>query len=1040
MTPPNARILPLGAGSARLLAFAVLFHLASFASAAAPDAKRVAFDIPSATARDSFKQFAAQSGTQVLYAIEVVEAVKTNAVKGEYSPREAIDRMLAGTTLAAQQTESGAIAVRRSADSEKNVPRAAQVATSDRPKNNSADRNGTPGEVAIELSPFVVSSDQDVGYLAGNTLSGSRLNTPLRDTAASLSVLTQEFLSDIGATSLTDAMAWTNNAQEEIGDTDPNDNGNFSFPTTRFRVRGVRSGVTRNYFNWNTHVDTYNVERIEEQRGPNSILFGIGSAGGLINTSTKRASTTRSFRNVQATFSSYGGYRGTLDINQAAINGKLGVRLNTVYGHAGSYRHHAFLDNRRIDLAVTYQLAPRTQLRAEFETGDVRQNVARNVPLIDRITFWLAAGSPTFATPPATNRALGVLNYGAPARVTYFGATGQLFNVARQARAHGISGGANTPLQDERLGDRSVNTGGPGQLRLGYDRAISVVLDQRLGEKTYLELSYNHVESHTRTTNAFVGVIDAGALSADPNQFLPNGQPNPNVGRKMFEGAWARWAGDPRMDNVRLSASTELNLGKWGQYRLAALVEHESRVDRGGGKSEVWADRPFNAIPENNANRVYRRSYVNDGDWVNYHIPGPTPIVNMVDPVSGRTLTSTWINLAANTRDDPSYQDSMLFAGQARYFKNRLALSAGLRKDWLDVHDRNTRRNPDTQIWEVNYGSAFDFSYTGRTTTLGAVGHVSKNISVFYNQSDNFDLPNIAHRVLPDGRSPSGPEGKGQDVGLALELLGGQFYVRAARFASGIKGVSTFGDGSGNQPNVQNLTNSIADTLIANNLLAPAAADARRVTQTAFLTDEDSEGYEVSLTGNLTKHWRLLVNYSYTDSFRANVGPEFTAWRSANLAWLQSLPQGLVTASGATIGELITDFESDYNETVVEGAGRTALGTRHHKVNLFTRYTFSGGRLNGLFLGGGYRHQSKLITGYANDRPVHGNSFWSANLAIGYRLTQVPILRRVNLQLNVANLFDDRKPLITRRDDDGSIARWTVIAPRSWRFTASTSF
>jgi len=49
-------------------------------------------------------------------------------------------------------------------------------------------------EAAIELSPFVVTTDKDLGYLAGNTLSGSRLNTKLYDTSASISEMTKEFL------------------------------------------------------------------------------------------------------------------------------------------------------------------------------------------------------------------------------------------------------------------------------------------------------------------------------------------------------------------------------------------------------------------------------------------------------------------------------------------------------------------------------------------------------------------------------------------------------------------------------------------------------------------------------------------------------------------------------------------------------------------------------------------------------------------------------------------------------------------------------
>ena len=57
------------------------------------------------------------------------------------------------------------------------------------------------GEV-IELSPFTVNTTSDVGYRAENTLAGSRLNTKLRDTPASISVFTKEFLDDLGITDI----------------------------------------------------------------------------------------------------------------------------------------------------------------------------------------------------------------------------------------------------------------------------------------------------------------------------------------------------------------------------------------------------------------------------------------------------------------------------------------------------------------------------------------------------------------------------------------------------------------------------------------------------------------------------------------------------------------------------------------------------------------------------------------------------------------------------------------------------------------------
>src|SRR5690606_444480 len=65
----------------------------------------------------------------------------------------------------------------------------------------------------IQLSPFEVNTDQDVGYLAANTLAGSRFNTALRDTPAAISVMTPEFLSDIGAFSVSEALSWATNVE-----------------------------------------------------------------------------------------------------------------------------------------------------------------------------------------------------------------------------------------------------------------------------------------------------------------------------------------------------------------------------------------------------------------------------------------------------------------------------------------------------------------------------------------------------------------------------------------------------------------------------------------------------------------------------------------------------------------------------------------------------------------------------------------------------------------------------------------------------------
>src|SRR3954469_10929805 len=61
-------------------------------------------------------------------------------------------------------------------------------------------------EKRVELSPFEVRTDKDTGYTATSTLAGSRLNTSLRDPPAAISVFTKEFLDDIGAINVTEAL------------------------------------------------------------------------------------------------------------------------------------------------------------------------------------------------------------------------------------------------------------------------------------------------------------------------------------------------------------------------------------------------------------------------------------------------------------------------------------------------------------------------------------------------------------------------------------------------------------------------------------------------------------------------------------------------------------------------------------------------------------------------------------------------------------------------------------------------------------------
>jgi iron complex outermembrane receptor protein len=892
----------------------------------------------------------------------------------------------------------------------------------------------------VQLNPFNVNESADVGYLAANTLAGSRLNTALKDTPATIDVMTSEFLSDLGATNPTEALIWGNNIQQDLADTAAigaagNDNTFFQTAPS-FRVRGISATIMRNYLPWNLQMDDYNIDRIEEAHGPNSILFGIGSAGGIINISTKQASLGRSFRTAGAMVGSFGGYRGTLDVNQSTLGGKLAVRVNSVYDHEGDFHTYGFNDSRRIDVASTYQATASTRARVEFEAGATHENLT-SYGLLDGLSSWLGAGRPTYASAANANPALGVGKYGTAARTTYVANSNTVINMAKQN--FGTTNG--NVIEDPSLASPDINGGGPSQLRDTYYTAVTTVLEQRIGPRTDLQFSYNHQNQHSQLYRLGSGDSDGGALSFDPDLTLASGAANPYGGRLMLDGSWQRVRKEFRGDFSRVTASHEEDFHQWGRYRLAALAEYDYTVNAGTTSAEAWAGAPFNAAPENAANLVYRRTYVREGDWGTYYHSGPAVdglISNLTDPVSGKTLSSTWVRTNSQN-NDPTKQSTLLIGGQAHYLSDRLIIGGGYRHDGETIKLRGVARDPASNAFQTDWAHASSFDYTGRTATFGAVAHVTNTISLIYNQSNNFSLP-ANTLILPDSHPGANPVGKGRDMGISFSLFDDKLSARIVYYQSGVKGATAAHGFGSSTTSPASLTSNILSALVAQGLISQATADARTVQANGISYDRDSSGYELNVVGNLTHNWSVQANYSYTTSAEKNIGPELKAWAAQVLPYFQTFDPNIV-AGTQTIGQILANFQTAI-QTQFALEGLDVEGNRRQKLNLFTRYAFSAGPLKGLYLGGGYLHQSKTVAGEVSSLgPIlFGRSYWLATALAGYRFGHVPLVDRLKLQLNINNLFDADRPLVTSLNPDNSIRRAVPVAPRTWRLSATVEF
>ena len=132
--------------------------------------------------------------------------------------------------------------------------------------------------------------------------------------------------------------------------------------------------------------------------------------------------------------------------------------------------------------------------------------------------------------------------------------------------------------------------------------------------------------------------------------------------------------------------------------------------------------------------------------------------------------------------------------------------------------------------------------------------------------------------------------------------------------------------------------------------------------------------------------------------------------------------------------------ESIVSQTSAEGLG--AIGNRRYKANLFTRYDVSIERLRGLYIGGGYRYQGKMLIGrnLTTGSLQYSPATVKTDALIGYRFTLPRNRARVNIQLNIDNVLDDTDPVILRYTDSGLVRRFTVAEPRTYRLSTSLQF
>ena len=168
----------------------------------------------------------------------------------------------------------------------------------------------------IVLSAFEVRSAKDSGYRVQNSVATTGVAQALMDTPLPITVITGEFLRDIGKSGFLGALSYVSSVA--LDDNAPNGNfsagagrGNGQGNSTRFRGQPY-NGTFRNGLRQFYGFDTENVDRIEVAKGPMAVFIGGATIGGEVNNVTKKPLFARQ-EEVTLRIGSHETYKGSVD-------------------------------------------------------------------------------------------------------------------------------------------------------------------------------------------------------------------------------------------------------------------------------------------------------------------------------------------------------------------------------------------------------------------------------------------------------------------------------------------------------------------------------------------------------------------------------------------------------------------------------------------------------------------------------------------------------------------------------------------------------
>jgi catecholate siderophore receptor len=296
----------------------------------AANARRLTFAIDAGPLQDVLARFEQATGMRVVLSDAAIAGIQSPGVTGTLTVSEALQEILAGTSVAFTFS--------------------------------------TPDLIRLELR----AQEEFVAVTADAPATTSRKFTePLRDVPQTITIVPASVIEAQGATTLRDVLRNVTGISIQAGEGGVPAGDNLSIrgfsARTDFFIDGLRDvgGYTR---------DPFNVEQVEVVKGPSSSIAGRGSTGGVINLATKTPHLGAA-RSLSLGLGSSDYKRGTLDVNQP-IAGSAALRLNVMWNDSDTPGRDA-VANQRWGFAPSLGLGIGSTTRVTFDYAHLAQD---NVP------------------------------------------------------------------------------------------------------------------------------------------------------------------------------------------------------------------------------------------------------------------------------------------------------------------------------------------------------------------------------------------------------------------------------------------------------------------------------------------------------------------------------------------------------------------------------------------------------------------------------------------------------------------------------------